>query len=78
MYVLQNAFLNKSGQNKGRHFVDPEIFELTFKFTPWAKGISVALNKTNVTVEKNKPKKQGFKQNKHRINKHSSTMKPKI
>lgn len=26
MYVLlHNAFLNKSGQNKGRNFVDPEI-----------------------------------------------------
>lgn len=28
---------------------DQKIFDLTFKFTSWAKWISVALNKANVT-----------------------------
>lgn len=37
------------------HFVMINIFFfLTFKFTPGAKWISVALNKTNVTVRKKK------------------------
>lgn len=55
LYILQSLLFEKENTSHNIMYIytiSTQICELTFKFTSWAKWISVALDKTNVTVLK--------------------------